>query len=378
MFKFDCKFFNNDRPCDPHKREGLVCGECKYYNPIQFRILIIKLDAVGDVLRTTFILPIIKKRHPGSHITWITRSSAALLFSNNHLVDRVLVSDSTNCIIELSVNRYDLCYSLDSSPDCAKLSAMANASAKIGFVWGPDGWVIPTNEAADEWFRMGLNDDLKKNNTKTYQDILLKIIGIDPQNEEKKPKIFLSDSEVNYSNNFRIKTCLDKYNNVVGLNIGSGGRWPLKRWNINYFIELIHVMQERLQDVGIVILGGPEETELLKNISDNNVHSNVVVISGNQTLREFIAVVETCDIVVTGDTLCLHIAIALNKKLCAIFGPTSSDEIEITNGRKIVTPLSCRCCYLKKCDKSPNCMDVISVNEVFETLNGLIKNEIPC
>ena len=44
------------RPCDPHKKDGVKCDSCPYYKPINFKILIIKLDAVGDVLRTTSIL----------------------------------------------------------------------------------------------------------------------------------------------------------------------------------------------------------------------------------------------------------------------------------------------------------------------------------
>ena len=53
---FDCRYFLGDRPCVWHKRTGVVC-ECEHYERVTGRVLIIKLDAMGDVLRTTCLLP---------------------------------------------------------------------------------------------------------------------------------------------------------------------------------------------------------------------------------------------------------------------------------------------------------------------------------
>ncbi len=61
MLKYDCKYFNGDRPCKHNKLSGTICNECTYYEPIGLKILIIKLDAIGDVLRTTSILKPLKK-----------------------------------------------------------------------------------------------------------------------------------------------------------------------------------------------------------------------------------------------------------------------------------------------------------------------------
>ena len=50
ILKTDCKHFPGDKPCKPNKLENKKCDDCEYYSPIKFKILIIKLDAVGDVL----------------------------------------------------------------------------------------------------------------------------------------------------------------------------------------------------------------------------------------------------------------------------------------------------------------------------------------
>jgi heptosyltransferase-2 len=69
MIKNDCVFFLGDRPCQPHKQHGVHCDQCDYYEGIKERILIIKLGAAGDVIRTTPLLHRLKHEYPLSYIT---------------------------------------------------------------------------------------------------------------------------------------------------------------------------------------------------------------------------------------------------------------------------------------------------------------------
>ena len=64
---FDCRFFVGDRPCTWHKSTGALCP-CDHYQKIEERVLIIKLDAMGDVYSTTSRL----LKPPRASITWIT------------------------------------------------------------------------------------------------------------------------------------------------------------------------------------------------------------------------------------------------------------------------------------------------------------------
>jgi len=62
VLKIDCAYFKGDRPCKFYKEDGVKCDECNHYKPIKNKILIIKLDAIGDVLRTTSILTPFKEK----------------------------------------------------------------------------------------------------------------------------------------------------------------------------------------------------------------------------------------------------------------------------------------------------------------------------
>jgi heptosyltransferase-2 len=52
----DCRHFRGDVPCTPHKKDGVHCESCPFYDPVDKKILIIKLGAIGDVIRTTPLL----------------------------------------------------------------------------------------------------------------------------------------------------------------------------------------------------------------------------------------------------------------------------------------------------------------------------------
>jgi heptosyltransferase-2 len=67
--KRDCRWFRGDVPCKPHKQFGVHCVDeqgrsCEHYDRLTSRILIIKLGAIGDVIRTTPLLHRLKHEFP--------------------------------------------------------------------------------------------------------------------------------------------------------------------------------------------------------------------------------------------------------------------------------------------------------------------------
>ena len=60
----DCVFFRGSIPCVPNKQTGAVCTTCDVYRPVSKRILIIKLGALGDVIRTTPLVVKFRKEFP--------------------------------------------------------------------------------------------------------------------------------------------------------------------------------------------------------------------------------------------------------------------------------------------------------------------------
>ena len=80
---------------------------------------------------------------------------------------------------------------------------------------------------------------------------------------------------------------------------------------------------------------------------------------------EFATLINLCKILITSDSLAMHIGIALKKKVIVFFCPTSSSEIELYNrGSKIIPKTGCLCCYKEKCDVPPD----YDVNEMVDAV----------
>jgi hypothetical protein len=157
--KLDCRHYRGDRPCRVGV-SGPCPAECVQHDPMGHRILIIKLGALGDVIRTAALLPGLKRVWPQSHITWVSRSSGVRALANHPLIDRALPFDAES-LCHLEIERFDLCLSLDKEPGPTALAMRVRATDKRGMGLSPHGTVFPLNAECVPYFNLGLDDRLK-------------------------------------------------------------------------------------------------------------------------------------------------------------------------------------------------------------------------
>jgi len=356
---FDCKFFRGDRPCIWHKQTGVLCT-CEKYDRVEERLLIIKLDAMGDVLRSTALLPPLAEVHPHAAITWLTRPESVALLQRNPYIAEVLPLGA-EATVHLQARQFDRVINLDASKISAALAAVAQAPRKDGFLLDPRGWVQPTNDAARSWLEAGVFDDIKRAGTRTYQDRMAEILGLGGR--AHRYVFELSVDEIEDGRQHLNRAGVDLKRPLIGLNTGAGGRWPLKQWREDGYLEFITRLG-RDRELQFLLLGGPSERERNERLK---AASPVTLLDSgcNNEVRHFAAIVSHCDVVVTGDTLAMHLSLALERRTVVVFGPTSAPEIELYGlGEKVVPDMTCLSCYKTSCDFVPNCMDLISTDMV--------------
>jgi heptosyltransferase-2 len=370
--KLDCIHFPGDRPCKPHKETGVHCDECVLYKPRAERILIIKLDAVGDVLRTTCILGALKEKYPDAEIVWVTLKGAMPLFENNPYIQRLLDYEAAETQMFLQTAHFTLSLNLDASARSSRMQSFVKATQKIGYAMNERGFVYPLNPEAEAWLEMGAFDDLKRQNKKTYQQVVYEICRL-PVDRIHEIVMRLSDSEKQFAENLKSVWGING-KTIIGLNTGSSPRWVTKQWSVQGYKDLIEQLSPR-NDVAILLLGGSFERERNAELIQHAKHlgAETVIDTGTEnTLREFFAILSICDVVVTGDTLAMHAAVALEKKVVVIFGSTSSAEIDLYGrGVKIEHEEGCKCYYLPKCREAVSCTEKISASRVLQAVNEL-------
>jgi len=344
----DCKYFRGDIPCSPHKTEGVHCENCNYYAPKKDIILIIKLGAVGDVIRTTPLLHKIWKEHPDSLIWWLTLTPDVLPKS----IDKVFPFNLES-ILTLRATDFKVLINLDKDLQACALAKQISAKEKFGFIL-EDGKPAPVDKKAEWKFLTGLFDDVSQANTKSYLQEMFEICGWEFKGEE-----YILDS------NDSIKWNIPKADKkVIGLNTGCGGRWVSRLWAEENWIELI----EHLQKAGYfpMLLGGEQENVKNKRLSEKTG----VYYPGHFSFDEFISLMNQCDAIVSAVTMAMHIAIGLKKPLVLMNNIFNRNEFELYGRGEIVEPEKpCTCFFSPKC-KNPDyfCMDHLNARSIFEAV----------
>lgn len=364
-WKLNCRYFLGDRPCK-FKR---FCEECDRYQPLGTRVLIVKLGAIGDVLRTTPLLLGLKRKFPLSYLTWVTAKESLPLLKNNPLIDRLLPFDFPS-LLPLEQEFFDLVIGLEKEPPGAALTSKVQGGDKKGFGLDAEGRVFPLNRGSEYAFLLGLSDELKfHQNQKTYPELIFQVAELDYRRDEYILSLTAEDQA--FAEALAKKKGLRKGERVIGLNTGAGDVFANKAWTVEGYLRLIAAFKKEAK-TRLLLLGGPKERE--RNLEILKKARGAVIDTGcDNTLGQFAAWINLCDLVVTGDTTALHIAIALKKKIVALFGPTCAQEIELYGrGEKIVTPLSCAPCYKRGCSLVPHCMDAIGVEAVLKKVHTLL------
>lgn len=362
MSVVQCRYFNGYKPCG----RASVCDEpCSQQNIPTINILLVHLGAIGAVVRSTTLLESIHKKYPGCRLIWVTDAPSHHLLKNNPLIDQVYTTSESD-LLELSTWEFDITLCVDKSRKAAGILKRVQAEATFGFtIDGVSGAVMPVTEAARELWEIGLNDHRKFFVNKKYETQLVHEaldLGVYQRSDYNLP---LTVSEAALS--LERKRAWSQNSNlpVIGLNTGCSSTIPAKKLTVQFH----RIIVQKLIELGyhnIVLLGGPEDTERNMQIADG---INVIQSPTTLGLRDGLVSVDACDIILTGDSLGMHLAIARKKYVVAWFGPTCAHEIDLFDrGQSLMTKAECAPCWKRTCSKEIMCYDQVDLNEVITAI----------
>lgn len=297
------------------------------------KYLIVKLGAAGDVVRTTPILPYLK-----GDIYWLTLKLNACFLRRSKYIKKIFIFEFKKNLDDLKKIDFDIIISLDDDVKILKFLNCLRTKRLIGAYFDIKKQRPFYTKESYGWFDMSLisrlgikkADKLKKINKKTYQYYLFKMIEL---------KFFGQPYLIDHKLNKK-----PKY--AVGIEKRAGLRWPSKIWG-----------------------GYDRVIEKLKNKK-----IPFFIFKQRADCRKYIDDINNCKIIICGDTLAMHLGLALNKKVIALFSPTPPQEIYHYNNliKFYNSKTPCFCSYKAYCLHNPHCIDCISVNSVFQKIQELL------
>lgn len=355
----DCKHFTGYKPCFPDTQCYTSCVDRE---SIGTRILIVNLEAMGNVLVTTSLLPAIKRKYPQSHISWITLKNAFALLHNNPLVDRAYVWEPESWLL-LQQMQFDLVLSVDKAQRSGAFVMGLKAKEKLGFGINERGQIIPLNKEALENYILGLDDHLKfRVNQKTVQQLQCEQFKLEFQRDEYV--LALTDEEKAFCEAYKRESGIAADELVVGFNTGCSLLYPNKKMTIEQHEWLIKRLST-LEGVRLVLVGGPEDTERNDEIA-KRVGNSVLNTPTTDGLRRGICYVNICDLIISGDSFGMHAGIALKKQVFVWFGVSCWTEIDLyERGEKFIpSGLHCSPCWKRSCPYDLECIQMIDLEAI--------------
>ncbi len=317
------------------------------------RILIINLDALGDVLMTTSILPAIKRARPDSNIHWLTEPYAKEVLRHNPLLDQAFAFGDS-AVADLLDRDYDLLISVDKGRRSCAVAELISCSDKRGYGMNGFGQVTFFNPEAEYAYRLGIDDFEKfRVNRKTGQQLLAESMGLEYRRDPYT--LVLTDEEKRFVAEYRASVGISPDAYAVGINTGCSEIYPNKKLTINQHVALIRKIGEAAEGVAVLLLGGKQETgrnsEIAGRCRAEGVKCRVIETPTTEGLRRGILYIAACDGMITGDTSALHIGIALGLYTISWYGTSCWTEIDLhDNGIKFYREdLACSPCWKSKC-----------------------------
>jgi len=369
-----CKNYSGYKPCKPYYN-CLENGCADEAGDMGTKILIISLDALGNVLDNTPILYAIKRKYPVSTVYWMTLPNAEKILVNNPFIDKLFLWDDESRMIARNIE-YDVVMNADKSLYACAFANEVKAKKKLGFLLNDDGKIVPANESAMYSYIMGIDDQKKfRENRRSGVDIIHEVFEL----EYKRDRYVFnfSDEEKDFIETYKKSICYDSDKIYCGFNTGCSELFPNKKMTVEQHITLITEILKN-PNIVVMLLGGKEDTE--RNITIYNEFNakdrkRIINTPTTEGIRRGACYMSVSDIVISGDSFGMHLAIALQKYIISWYGLSCWEEIELYDyGIKIFQKdLECSPCWKRVCPYDLECIKMIDLNLIVDTVNKFKK-----
>ncbi|MGH9355152.1 MAG: lipopolysaccharide heptosyltransferase II [Terriglobia bacterium] len=342
------------------------------------KVMVRAANWIGDAVLSLPALEALRERFPESEIVLVAKPWVSGVYRHQLVVDRQIIYDPqgehrgaarfSRLIRQLRGEQFDAAVLFQNAFHAAWMAWRARIPARIGYARGGRACLLtnavevpPAAVCGHQayyylhlLFRAGIIE--RPEPPRPLEEVLLIT-----QPEEKTWAVRKLDSLGLQGPRFLIGI-------VPGASFGPAKCWPAER-----FAELADRLIEALNG-DVLVFGSGAERALAGEVAQHMEHTPIVV-AGETSLRQSMALMEHCRLVITNDSGAMHVASSLALPVVAVFGSTDA----IATGpfgpfsRTVQNPVACSPCGLRVCPIDFRCMEGLSVAAVYRASLELVK-----
>jgi len=339
------------------------------------KLLVMRYRFIGDTILAVPFLRNLRRAYPRARIEMMVAPYSSDVLCGTPYVDEFLVYDPPTIhadsqgrhaslvskirfLADLRRRRYDKAYVLKRSFSSAVIAFLAGARERVGFDTEGRGFLLTR--------RVPYRHD--RHEVRNFLEVL-RADGVEIADDHLQA--WISEEERKFADEFLASSADPTGKGVVAIHPFSAD--PVRAWHEDYFVALANALQER-HGVGILMLGGTKDRELADSMA-SRIQPKPRMAVGATTLRQSMALLSRCRLLVCNDSGIMHLCAAVGVPLVALFGPQSpvkfgpwGENAEVITKRFTCSP--CRQRFFEECRPSPRgkpyCMEEITVDEVLE------------
>ena len=333
------------------------------------RILVCQLRQIGDVVLTSHIPELLKKRFPDASIDFFTEKKCAPVLENNPYISEIKILDKSNlssfaselsCYWKIARNNYDLVIDFQQLPRCRFVVLFSRASVRF--------------TSSPPWYNRWLYThwtELEDGHSIIRKAHLLKPLGIEWKGI--MPRIFLTPEEKAWAADLLITHGIGR--DDILITVAPTHHSATRRWPAEHFGKLIHMAVQKNKRIKCILFHGPGEESCVREVVRAAQCPDHCILPPHMlSLREMAAVIEKADLHFGNCSSPRHFAVALGTPSLTIIGSAGTGwTFPSPEHTDIVKDLPCQPCKSGTCSQGDiPCLKKLQPEEVLpELMNHL-------
>ena len=344
--------------------------------------MILRLSAVGDVLRTLPAVKALRERFPSSHITWVVEEPARSLLESQPEIDRVIllprkkwgeglkspkriwgtIGEVTRFISNLRKEGYSAVFDFHGILKSGLLSFLSGSPRRIGFDRN-------SSKEGNSLFS-NVKVTLPEKRISRFQRNLALLRGIGLEVNGVRHHLHIPSEDQEYVESFLSGMSGLIRRPLVAIHPGTSSKTSYKRWSADQYAQLADRLNRDLRGT-VIFTWGPGEREWAEGIQQKMKESSILGPK-TETLTQLGEVFRKSDLYIGGDTGPMHVASLVGTPVVAIYGPTDPVVNEpFGRHRKVRKAVGCNPCRKRSC-KDLRCLKAVTVEDVFKAAKDIL------